>query len=126
MHIRERKAGNSTTYPLARSVEIAILEYLRNGRPPSTHRQVFLSVIAPFRPLVTGFALASHIGKYLEQAGIEVETPGTHIFRYSCATVVRGRDAAEDHRRLPGTRGPAIDDAVHQDRHRSVTRSRPG
>lgn len=85
LHIRERKAGNSTTYPLARSVEIAILEYLRNGRPPSPHRQVFLSVIAPFRPLVTGFALANHIGKYLEQAGIEVETPGTHIFRYSCA-----------------------------------------
>jgi integrase/recombinase XerD len=85
LHIRERKAGNSTTYPLARSVEIAIIEYLRNGRPPSPHRQVFLSAIAPFRPLVTGFALASHIGKYLEQAGIEVETPGTHIFRYSCA-----------------------------------------
>lgn len=85
LHIRGRKAGNSTTYPLARSVENAIVEYLQKGRPPSSHREVFLSVIAPFRPLVSGFALASHIGKYLKEAGIDLERPGTHLFRYSCA-----------------------------------------
>jgi site-specific recombinase XerD len=63
----------------------AIVEYLRNGRPVSSHREVFLSVIAPFRPLRSGFALASHIVKYLQRAGIAVDRPGTHLFRYSCA-----------------------------------------
>jgi integrase/recombinase XerD len=85
LHVRGRKSGNSTTYPLAASVEDAIIAYLRNGRPASTHRQVFLSVIAPFRPLVNSTALAAHVVKYLKQAGISVTRPGTHLFRYSCA-----------------------------------------
>jgi integrase/recombinase XerD len=85
LHIRGRKSGNSTTYPLAASVADAIVEYLRNARPISPHREVFLSVIAPFRPLRSGFALGSHIVKYLQRAGIAVDRPGTHLFRYSCA-----------------------------------------
>jgi integrase/recombinase XerD len=85
LHIRGRKSGNNTTYPLANSVADAIVEYLRDGRPVSSHREVFLSVIAPFRPLRSGFALASHIVKYLQRAGIAVDRPGTHLFRYSCA-----------------------------------------
>jgi site-specific recombinase XerD len=85
LHIRGRKSGNHTTYPLAESVDQALVDYLRHGRPPSSHREVFLSVIAPFGPLVGGAALASQIGKYLHQAGITVDRPGTHLFRYSCA-----------------------------------------
>jgi integrase/recombinase XerD len=76
LHIRGRKAGNTTTYPLSASVKDAIIDYLRNGRPTSSHREVFLSVIAPFRPLLNGAALASHIVKYLKQVGIEMERPG--------------------------------------------------
>ncbi len=85
LHIRGRKSGNNTTYPLAASVDDGIVDYLRNGRPASSHREVFLSVIAPFRQLLNGAALASHIVKYLKQVGIAMKHPGTHIFRYSCA-----------------------------------------
>lgn len=85
LHIRGRKSGNSTTYPLSASVEDAIIDYLRHGRPTSSHREVFLSVIAPFEPLLSGFTLACHVVKYLKQVGIAIERPGTHIFRYSCA-----------------------------------------
>jgi site-specific recombinase XerD len=85
LHIRGRKAGNSTTYPLASSVADGIIDYLRHGRPVSSHREVFLSVIAPYRPLRSGFALASHLVKYLQRASIAVDHPGTHLFRYSCA-----------------------------------------
>jgi integrase/recombinase XerD len=85
LHIRRRKAGNNTTYPLAASVDDAIFAYLRNGRPTSPHREVFLSAIAPFRPLVNNASLASHIVQCLKQAGITVHRPGTHLFRYSCA-----------------------------------------
>jgi integrase/recombinase XerD len=85
LHVRRRKSGNSTTYPLASSVADGIIDYLRHGRPTNSHREVFLSVIAPFRPLRSGFALASHLVKYLQRAGIAVDRPGTHLFRYSCA-----------------------------------------
>src|SRR5208282_3594090 len=48
LSVRARKAGNHTAYPLAVSVGEAIVSYLQNGRPQSTHREVFLSTVAPF------------------------------------------------------------------------------
>jgi len=47
----DRKAGNTTTYPLAGTVGDAIVMYLREGRPECNDRHVFLTVRAPFRSL---------------------------------------------------------------------------
>jgi integrase len=85
LRVRRRKAGNSTTYPLAASVDDAIVAYLRDGRPTSAHREVFLSLLPPFRPLASVGPLAKHIVRYLHRAGITLPRPGTHLFRYSCA-----------------------------------------
>ena len=52
LRIAGRKAGNTTFYPLTAEVGEAILVYLRNGRPCSSLRQLFLSVKAPFLPLI--------------------------------------------------------------------------
>lgn len=84
LHILHRKAGNDTTYPLSVPVGEAILAYLQQGRPLSTHREVFLSAYAPFAPLTRG-GLSDQVRKYLAEAGIRVERSGTHSFRYSCA-----------------------------------------
>ena len=84
LHVRRRKAGNHTTYPLAVSVGEAIVAYLRLGRPTSTRREVFLACVAPFDPL-TCDTLSHHARKYIARAGVQVERPGTHTFRYSCA-----------------------------------------
>jgi len=83
LHIGKRKTGNSGRYPLAGPVAQAIIAYLREGRPASLHREVFLSVQAPFAPLSHGFG--GQVCKYLRQAGISIPRPGSHTFRYSCA-----------------------------------------
>lgn len=85
LSIRTRKAGNNTFYPMALSVGEAILDYLQRDRPKSNDRHVFLSVKAPYQPLVYAFAIGHQIRKYMALAGIEVDRPGTHTFRYSCA-----------------------------------------
>jgi site-specific recombinase XerD len=85
IRIANRKAGNSTDYPLAASAGEAILDYLKGGRPASTHREVFLTAIAPIKPLTSPSPIAYQVQKLLAQAGITVERPGTHSFRYSCA-----------------------------------------
>lgn len=85
LQIRKRKAGNSTVYPLDPEVGEAILSYLEFGRPTSEHRQIFLSSIKPFEPFITSAALSHQTRQYIASAGIDVERPGTHIFRYSCA-----------------------------------------
>lgn len=85
LHIRGRKAGNSTIYPLSVQAADAIVAYLQDGRPASTRREVFLTVKAPFTPLASSDGLANQVKKYLAQAEVNVERPGTHSFRYSCA-----------------------------------------
>jgi integrase/recombinase XerD len=42
IHIRGRKAGHSTIYPLVPTVGEALLAYLQQGRPKTKHRALFL------------------------------------------------------------------------------------
>ena len=45
------KSQKPRTYPLCRPVGDAVLRYLREVRPRSDRREVFLTLVAPFRPL---------------------------------------------------------------------------
>jgi site-specific recombinase XerD len=83
LRIRERKAGNSTTYPLSSVVGTAIVDYLKNGRPTSNDRAVFLRAMAPLVP-ISPAAVATRAGYYIRQAGITVPRPGSHTLRHSC------------------------------------------
>jgi len=85
LRIRARKAGNNSVYPLAPSVGNAVLAYLQEVRPSSRHREVFLSTKPPFSPLVYTCTLGCRVRRYMLQAGVIVDRPGTHTFRYSCA-----------------------------------------
>jgi integrase/recombinase XerD len=82
-HVLSRKAGNSTTYPLAAPVGEAIIDYLRNARPQCTDRHLFVSLTAPFRG-VGHWAMSTRASVYLRRAGIRVRRPGSHTFRHSC------------------------------------------
>jgi integrase/recombinase XerD len=82
-HVLSRKAGNSTTYPLAAPVGEAIIDYLRNARPQCTDRHLFVSLTAPFRG-VGHWAMSTRASVYLHRAGIRVHRPGSHTFRHSC------------------------------------------
>lgn len=83
LRIPERKAGHSTAYPLSRIVGEAILNYLKNGRPQTTDRHVFLRVMPPFVPL-TWNAISGRTSHYLHKAGIPVARPGSHTLRHTC------------------------------------------
>ena len=83
-HVLGRKAGNSTTYPLAAAVGDAIIDYLRNARPQSADRHLFLRLQAPFTGLGGGFAVSYRATLALRRAGITVKRPGSHTFRHSC------------------------------------------
>jgi integrase/recombinase XerD len=82
-HVLGRKAGNSTTYPLSSAVGEAIIDYLRNARPPCPDRHVFLTLVAPYRPLAY-WAISTRASLYLRRAGVKVRRPGSHTFRHSC------------------------------------------
>ncbi len=80
------KSGLRNEFPLPSEVGKAIAAYLRDGRPPSTNRRVFLRAKAPIR----GFRGASGVGSIvrhsLKRAGIRAPTYGAHQFRHGLAT----------------------------------------
>lgn len=83
LKIRDRKAGNTTTYPLSAVVGAAIIDYLKNGRPATTHRQVFMRATAPLAPIGHA-AVVARAGHFIRKAGISVPRPGSHVLRHSC------------------------------------------
>ena len=79
------KTGQRGELPLPTDVGKAIAAYLRNGRPHSTCRRLFLRSKAP----ISGFQGASGVGSIvrhrLQRAGIDAPTRGAHQFRHGLA-----------------------------------------
>jgi integrase/recombinase XerD len=83
--IRERKAGNTTTYPLAPAVGAALIDYLKNARPTTTDRHVFFRTLAPYEPIGSA-AITCRATFYIRKAGIKVPRPGSHTLRHYVAS----------------------------------------
>lgn len=84
IHIRARKGGRPSVYPLTSTVAEALVAYLKDGRPECRHREIFVTQHAPFRPLRT-VAVRHVVKKYLRATGRDVRGVGAHTLRYSCA-----------------------------------------
>lgn len=82
--IRTSKQRRTRVYPLSRSVGDAILRYLREVRPRTKDRTVFLRMKSPLRSLSVG-GLWSVVGRRVRQLGIVVQHPGPHCLRHACA-----------------------------------------
>ncbi|MGH8133406.1 MAG: site-specific integrase [Steroidobacteraceae bacterium] len=83
LRVRERKAGNTTTYPLSTVVGAALIDYIKNARPATKHRLVFLRTTAPLEPIGSA-AVTCRAAHFIRKAGINVPRPGSHTLRHSC------------------------------------------
>lgn len=84
LHIRGRKAGKATTYPLAQQVGQALVDYLKLGRPTTTDRHVFFVGRAPQKP-ITGQLVTTRSRRHLLAAGVQAPRLGSHTLRHSVA-----------------------------------------
>jgi len=89
IEITQAKTGTPLTLPLTNEVGESLIDYLKSGRPQTTHREVFLKVKPPFEPFGDRDSL-HHIVKYWRQlAGITFRSPqrrGLHSLRHTLAT----------------------------------------
>jgi site-specific recombinase XerD len=90
--IRAGKTHRERSLPLSDEVGDALVKYLREARPPTSHREMFLRWHPPFRRLRSSVSICTLTQKLLKRAGISVHRPGAHVLRHSLATgmVVRG------------------------------------
>lgn len=85
LNVVHGKRQKPRTYPLCRSVGDAVLRYLREARPRTDHRAVFLTLVAPFRPLSDG-ALRCLVRDRLHALGLTLPHYGPHVLRHACAS----------------------------------------
>jgi len=79
------KGGARHSFPLHPSVGTAIIRYLKEVRPKSPHRQVFLTRLAPIGPLSNG-AIWAIVGYRLRKRAPFLKHHGPHSIRHACAT----------------------------------------
>ncbi len=84
LRVSHGKSRRSRTYPLCRSVGDAVLRYLREVRPRCDQRQVFLTLVPPFRPL-TASSLGAVVCRRLCVLGLTLPHYGSHALRHACA-----------------------------------------
>jgi len=84
--LRVRGKGRRECFmPVPPDVGEAIAAYLRDGRPPSTDRHLFLRLIAPFRGLSLSHSIGSVVKNALAHAGVDTPRKGAHQFRHALA-----------------------------------------
>lgn len=80
------KGARQDRLPLPHEVGEALAVYLRQGRPPSPTRQVFVCMRAPRRGFSDGQAVGTIVRRTLVQAGLNPALKGAHLLRHSLAT----------------------------------------
>lgn len=86
MHIHA-KGRQRTRMPMPPDVGVAIAAYLRNGRPTSSCRRLFVRTPAPHVGFASGTAITGIAKTALERAGIKgCVHRGAHVFRHTLAT----------------------------------------
>jgi site-specific recombinase XerD len=81
------KGRQRARMPLPPDVGAALVAYLRDGRPKSSCRRLFLRTLAPKVGFASGCAITMIAKTALERAGIRgYAHQGAHIFRHSLAT----------------------------------------
>jgi site-specific recombinase XerD len=83
--IRRGKNRHPRVYPLMPAVRSALIAYLRDGRPASTAREVFVRAHAPHTPLTPSSAVHHITRKYFLRAGVTPTHWGPHTLRHAFA-----------------------------------------
>ncbi len=81
--VTSSKSRRPRTYLLTRPVGDAVLRYLKEVRPRSPHRQVFLTLRAPIGPLCQGYDV---VATRLRPLNLLIPHHGPHALRHACAT----------------------------------------
>ena len=89
IRITQEKTKNETALPLSDEVGWAIIDYLKNGRPPADSNNIFVRHRAPYTPFGPTNSLGAIIGKYFRRANVRIpegKKHGMHILRHSLAS----------------------------------------
>jgi site-specific recombinase XerD len=81
------KGRRAVRFPLTKEVGLALVDYLKNGRPPLDTDVVFVRLRAPLRAFASHTAISVIVAKAMRRAGVTCQSQGAaHVLRHSVAT----------------------------------------
>lgn len=81
------KSRHATRLPLTEEVGSALLDYLKNSRPPLDTDVVFVRLRAPLGPFSSHTAISIMVARAMRRAGVSCQGKGAaHVLRHSVAT----------------------------------------
>lgn len=84
--VRAGKNHRERILPLPEDAGEALAAYLKDGRPSSDKRAVFLNLCPPYRPIESVQTIWTVAVQALKNAGVSTSRPGAHVFRHTVAT----------------------------------------
>jgi integrase/recombinase XerD len=84
LRVPRAKRREPQVYPILPSVGNALIGYLRSVRRASPHREVFLTLVSPYRPLSVG-GLYDMVSARLKALNVQCAHHGPHCLRHACA-----------------------------------------
>lgn len=84
LHVVRPKQRCTQRYPLVTSVGNAIAHYLKEVRPGCEHREIFMTLHAPIRPLLPA-SITPIVHSRLTAIGVSLPRSGAHCLRHACA-----------------------------------------
>jgi integrase/recombinase XerD len=85
IRIDQSKTRHPLTLPLTDPVAVALIAYLKEARPHTSCREIFLTAVAPIAPIrrqAVGYAFRFRV----RHSGLEIPFRGVHCLRHSYAT----------------------------------------
>ena len=89
IEIEQSKTGIYVALPLLEDVGNAIIDYIRNGRPPTEIKNIFVSHTYPDRPVTTNL-ITSRVHRWIINSGADISGrhAGPHSLRHSLASTL--------------------------------------
>lgn len=84
LRVPRAKRREPQVYPILPSVGNALIRYLRSVRRASPHREVFLTLVSPYRPLSVG-GFYDMVSARLKALNVPSAHHGPHCLRHACA-----------------------------------------
>lgn len=94
MRICAGKSPRSSLLPLPEPVGRAIVAYLRNGRPSTGNRRIFVNHGRTKGTTIKSAVVSKAVRKAFNRTGLDVPSKGAHILRHTAATRMIRRGAS--------------------------------
>jgi integrase/recombinase XerD len=92
INLNQHKTKHYLQLPLTEEVKLALLDYLKNARPPVADDHVFIKLRSPHKPYSEDNRFADKVKHYFTLAGINTDRKhsGLHSLRHSLASNLMG------------------------------------